>query len=588
MKSFIDRKLLEEEKKISKILEQVCLKADIKLDSQGFPIGLSNHPFNSVSTHTTSTQTDSSLAIHTPLTTSGKLFIHSEFDEESHDDQSLSTHSHTQSNRTWEAIVIEQLSKENEYILETKEAEVESLKQQIIELEENLLQIIKWRNSTVNQSLYLITSFEKKLDQNHPSSPAKITATKKGTTPLSSTVTLGVTDKGAIQRLLKQLKLPLQSEIPLTSNYAKHLMNQLPVNKNPQPIPNNVVVKDTIGKGSSMHIELENDNKKKSPVIVTTQTTPAANPPPPRPPQTINSAPPPSASAPLEKIKSDISLKKLFPSTGDEFDEENEDLKVHSTTGEAQNHVPFSSFRSSQPRPTPPPPAPAIAAKSPPPPPPKASPAARWPPPRPPPPTSFNTSTPPPPPAPSPAKVQSPRLNSPQPPSSTLNKSTEEKKDILIKTATTHSDEKKTASASLPASLLPVSLLQPNKDQPQPFQESSSSSDSYQYCLNCKHSLLNPDLQYHELSVHQLFPFLTVEREYLLLKLFYLLSLMQHFHSFHPLQKQREMINFQFYSLLSSSSIDLEKKRKQILQMSYISRNCFFLFLFTFDLFDEK
>jgi hypothetical protein len=176
MRSLIDRKLYEEEKKISKILEQVCLKADIKLDSLGYPINL-NKEISGVTYQTVGIQTDnpfSSVAHynHSGLSASGKLFssndtaedvderytsspqkqsptrtsiqsrrkfsqadhrfqYEDEDEDEEHQQQSPGNQSST--DKTWEEILIEQLSKENDFLLVTKNNEIQELTSKVKE-----------------------------------------------------------------------------------------------------------------------------------------------------------------------------------------------------------------------------------------------------------------------------------------------------------------------------------------------------------------------------------------------------------------------------------------------------------------------
>ena len=560
MKSFFDRKLLEEEKKISKILEQVCLKADIKLDSQGFPIGLNHHPFNHPLTANAEVQTDPQP--HFIGAGSGQLsneirdYLNSHHHLRGNDledgslDQSQFENS-VSSSKNWEEMLIEQLAKENEYIILTKDAEIAQLKADLQEMEENLIRLIKWRNSTVNYSSYLLSSFEKKYFRSEED--------------LSLRNSFKSTD---ISKLFRQLKVPLQEDPQLSPKFAKYLMNQVIISNNPQLKEETIIALEVARQTTFSPLS--------SPLKVTTEVT--------DPISSYNLA---------EKTKSDSSLSRLFPAAelqDDDEEKEEEGFNDRSNSSstplirksftEATNFVPFGGqVRAPPPTPTPPPPRPPVHV---------ATTTLARPPPPPRPPNSSGTSS---------QEMKSPqRLSSPP-----LSLS-----ETSPKPGITVDDEDQTKPNALSS---PTPSLSTSQIPPSPTPTLSSSANKPPYCINCQQHLLQIDLPFHEMTIHELYPYLTPNREYPLLKLFYLLSLMQYFHnsnsngyssSSHPLQRQQELEQFQFYTLANIiqpprhlqsqvvTGIEMEKKKKQLLQMSTITKNVMILFFFAFDLIDEK
>jgi hypothetical protein len=573
MKSVIDRKLHEEEKKISKLLEQVCIKADIKLDSQGFPLGLGSINSKDVSHQTTGTQTDKPLSHFGSgsLSLSERLFASTEdeFDKELpeiahdlNDHQSVQSVKSQHSNYGWDGMLIEQLSKENESLLQLREKEMKETEAKINELEQNLLEMIKWRNSVMNQSLYLITSFEGKL------------ASSKDKAKLSANLQPMVT------KLLTQLKTPLQEKINITSQYAKHLMNQPLINStlssSPSPRPPPSSSRGFFPEEKEQFSEVKNKAGIQ-------ETPPSISPLPPKKRASLK---------PEAPLISDPSAK----SGNDRLTSIETPTKPNTTTASVPQNDSTTRASLSAPPPPPPPATPPplrpsdyakmkqfIVNKSP------NEPLMR------------KTVT---------AAVAASAAG--QPSSSVVSPPPQMEKKVVVagNPVTKNDNQMKKESFDIPMSELSskkeskneeeeLSSLQSPQSRRKKDENEKASSEGmtlFPYCVKCREYSLKTDLHLQEITVHSLFPYLSAELEHSLLQLFYLLTQMQYFHihylHYHPLQRQREIDRFSQYKLSSSDSSSAvsenEKFRKQIMQMSFVTKNVFLLFLLIFELFDDK
>jgi hypothetical protein len=570
MKSVIDRKLHEEEKKISKLLEQVCIKADIKLDSQGFPLGLGSISSKDVSHQTTGTQTDKPLSHFGSgsLSLSERLFASTEdeFDKELlpdiahdlNDHQSVQSVKSQHSNYGWDGMLIEQLSKENESLLQLREKEMKEAEVKINELEQNLLEMIKWRNSVMNQSLYLITSFEGKLTSSKDK--AKLSANLQ---PM-------------VNKLLTQLKSPLQEKINITSQYAKHLMNQ--------PLLNSSLGSPSPRKSSSLAFfpeEKEQFSEVKNKAGIQ-ETSPSISPIPPK--KRASLKPDTTATTtPLAKSGNDRLTNLETPT------------KQNTTTagGHQVDNKVDSTTRASLSAPPPPPP-PAT------PPPLRPSDYAKM--------KQFIVNKSPNEPLMKKTVTAAVAAAAVQPSSSMVSPPPQmEKKVVVAVNPVTRNDNQmkkesldapmsepspKTESKNDEEELSLVHSPQTRRKKDENDKDSSEGLSIFPYCVKCREYSLRTDLHLQEITVHSLFPYLSAELEHSLLQLFHLLTQMQYFHihylHYHPLQRQREIDKFSQYKLSSSDSSEKENYRKQIMQMSFVTKNVFMLFLLIFELFDDK
>jgi hypothetical protein len=288
--------------------------------------------------------------------------------------------------------------------------------------------------------------------------------------------------------------------------------------------------------------------------------------------------PPPPAESPLILKPSDYKQTKQAQSRPVSFPlrkTNNPLLNFDSNDNSPREHANNPNFDQGQPSSIPQPP-----------PPPMSSPAPK---PSVPPPPPAPPSTPAPPAtSPAPVNPKSASVPPPPPPAPESNK-----KDLSIDPFSPMSSAKspqKFLTDSQP-SLSPSKIAQ-NADD---VNDSNEDHGKFYYCVKCKEYTLKMDLQLHEITIHSLFPFLTFEFEQSLLQLFYLLAQMQYFHtnygSTHPLQRQKEIDRIQHYQVLSSSKDnqdETDKYRRQIIQMSYVTKNVFLLFFLIFELFDEK
>lgn len=150
-----DRRLRDEERKLSKLLDSICAKSDIKLDANGLPLLASSKQSSVTSKVTTFTQTE-----HQIHTSHILLPAEDEFDE------ALSTaigseysQQRPNNNASFENVVFEQLRNDYEADLLAKDNQLQFAENRIQSLESALIETIKWRNSTCNHLSILLQTF---------------------------------------------------------------------------------------------------------------------------------------------------------------------------------------------------------------------------------------------------------------------------------------------------------------------------------------------------------------------------------------------------------------------------------------------
>lgn len=145
-----DRRLRDEERKLSKLLESICAKSDIKLDANGLPLLPNAQQSPTTSKVTTSTQTEHHIhTSHIPLP------IKEEFDEAF----LTATGFSQQQDASFENVVFAQLRNDFEANLHAKDSQLQAAEERIRSLESSLIETIKWRNSTCNHLSLLLQTF---------------------------------------------------------------------------------------------------------------------------------------------------------------------------------------------------------------------------------------------------------------------------------------------------------------------------------------------------------------------------------------------------------------------------------------------
>lgn len=134
-----DRKLRDEERRLTKLLDELSAKTDLRLDSAGLPL-IPSAP----SVHA-STQTD----------------VHLEYaDEEDSIVPYTATLSYHGSSAAapWDKLVFEQMHHDLSQQIAQRDQEIEGLKQRIEEYEDTVLRLLQWKNSMANHVALLLHS----------------------------------------------------------------------------------------------------------------------------------------------------------------------------------------------------------------------------------------------------------------------------------------------------------------------------------------------------------------------------------------------------------------------------------------------
>lgn len=204
-----DRKLLEEEKKLSKLLEKLSHKNDIK-------IGSNNNDSSLTRLFSETKQESKGIQV-----TEDEIFLNME---------GVLAFSEQEQNSFWETEIINQL--ENDEItksLHLKE-ELEDTKNKLLIYENSIMELMKWKNSRRNQMALLLQSLETKLTLSHQGNPnQKATSNKELYTSIQD----------ILLKLKQQLKEPVKLPISL-----KHL-DLIPSPQDTSPIKNTNELKIT-------------------------------------------------------------------------------------------------------------------------------------------------------------------------------------------------------------------------------------------------------------------------------------------------------------------------------------------------------
>lgn len=196
-----DRKLRDEERKLTKILEELSIKSDIKLDQAGFPIFPS------------STVQQVSVAVQTQ---SDDDYDYNKIDEE------LELFKAT--NRTasapvstaavqWDDILLEQVHNDFNMKLQAKDQIITELSQQVSELQQTVLQLIQWKNSTSNHASLLLFDFQQHFLQHQSQKVNK--SHNASVSPKTGASVVPVQYQERLQRLHQRLLQLLQDKLPL-------------------------------------------------------------------------------------------------------------------------------------------------------------------------------------------------------------------------------------------------------------------------------------------------------------------------------------------------------------------------------------
>lgn len=145
----LDRKLRDEEKKLSRLLEAICLKSDVRIDHQGFPIASSSD----ISPFPSSGQ----------IRTIGVQVNKDELADSDEDEAFYRRFDPSQhSLERWDSIVNEQLKNDQRSQMLKMKAMLKKAHNKITELHAIILKLMQWKNSTANHVTLFLDTFQHK------------------------------------------------------------------------------------------------------------------------------------------------------------------------------------------------------------------------------------------------------------------------------------------------------------------------------------------------------------------------------------------------------------------------------------------